>query len=216
MTVPRRRCPRCEKTKPQTRAYFYFKTNGNWDTWCKTCKKEWNALERQRRRDAEYKLRAGLPLTARERRAAEAAENQRAAQRAYLKRKAQDPQWVAEHAAREKAYRDKDRETVRENARIAYRIRVGGERTNKPTKSHNHFRVKPTDGERLNPEPFAAWLVQQFPSLDDAVSALRVERRDVLDVWERRVPHITLSWVDRALIGYGRPDILNALYPVTV
>lgn len=213
--VPRRRCPRCKKNKPETRGYFYFKSDGNWDTWCKVCKKEWNRIERETRRRADYKRRAGLRLTMEEERAADAAERQRAAQRRYMKKVRSDEALKASHAAAERKWREANREQVRERSRMTYRLTH--ERKLRPSADRTYYNGRLSRAERNLPaEPFAQWIEDTFGKMAhiEAPDYLGLSPREVAKLVAREMETVTLPTVDRAFVTYGRPDLLERFYPI--
>jgi hypothetical protein len=202
-TVPRRRCPRCKKDKPQTRGYFYLMTDGTWSVWCRKCKLEVAQVEREVRKQADYKRRAGLRLTKAEQRAADAAERQREASRRHMakKRAAATEEVRADQRERARKYRDENVEFVRERNRMYYRMRVG-DRVQAPSASVRHYKRHLTKAERELPvEPFAKWIEDTFGSMAkvEAPVHLGISVREVEHVIGREHSTVTLPIVDRAL-----------------
>lgn len=214
-----RRCAHCKRTKPETIDHFYLMRSGRWDTWCKECKKEYNRQERAKRKHAEFKLRSGQSLTAQEIRAARAAERQRETQRNYMRRQRAKAEYAANHAKRAKEYREKNGDFVRERARINHRIRVGGVRLAAPAKGRQYYKRALSKPEEYLPvEPFAGWIEDTFGRMAriEAPTHLGLPERTIDKVLCRDQSTVTLRVVDRAFVTFGRPDLLNALYPMEI
>lgn len=217
--VERRHCPRCDRDKPQTRGYFYWRSDIGWDSWCKECRKEFTRLENEARTAADFRRRAGLPLTADEERLARAKQNQRRAQREYMKRKRARMTEEARVEERRKAkeWRDANREVVREKARIDYYKRHGDVRKYAIASDHRNYKRHLTKAERELPvEPFAKWIEETFGAMAkvEAPVYLGISVREIEHVVNREAKTITLPIVDRAFVNFGRPDLLNSLYPL--
>jgi hypothetical protein len=79
----------------------------------------------------------------------------------------------------------------------------------------------PSKVETVPAEPLRVYLEKRFPNYDASAMLLAV-RGAVSDkglrrLFNDRVPTIELDFADRLLtLGLGRPDLLNALYPVAV
>lgn len=74
----------------------------------------------------------------------------------------------------------------------------------------------PRDGTRVDIEPFAAWMETTFRdwSIPEIAEELGIPERRVTLIRSRGQKRLTLAFIDQALTaGYGRPDILNDLYP---
>ncbi len=190
-------CTRCREFKPRT-AFYRLRTRP--DSWCKTCRCRAQA-ERVARAKADpesmAKLRAQRAATARKWRAKHP-ERERAARRAYEQRRSADPQRMAARA---------------EAARMNYRIRVGGEVRRSPRR---HYRAPSNHDERMDAAPLVAWLARTFPgwSALDVAIACRANEKRLRELLRGERDWVTLYVADAILTGYGRPDLLNVLYPV--
>jgi hypothetical protein len=69
---------------------------------------------------------------------------------------------------------------------------------------------------RLDAAPLRAWLQQAFAHLGthDIAVQCRVCDRAIYELLVTREPTVSLTRADLILTGAGRPDVLNALYPV--
>lgn len=216
---PEKCCRHCDTTKPLVHGFFYQRSDGTWDSWCCDCKREYNRQERTRRKEAEYKLRAGLRLTAQDENAIKALENQRRAQRRYQKRRWQNPEYRRASVERRREYDERNRETKRENARMYYREHeAGGSRTAKPTKERKYYIENLSPTEMLGVETFAHWIETTFPGIPkyDLSWRLGMSIREVEHILDRVPTAVRLTTVDRAFCRIGRPDLLESLYPLEV
>lgn len=173
--------------------------------------------------EADRKRRAGLPLTAQDEAWCGRFDSQRESQRQYMERRRADPDLRAQDRMRTREFQRKARadpiehERIKERARMGYRDRVGGERKLPPAARFRHYRTTLTPEERLDPAPLAAWLRETFPNIPVPTLAdiLHTPERDLrswLEVHDRET--VALPVVDRLFVSIGRPDLLNALYPL--
>lgn len=90
------------------------------------------------------------------------------------------------------------------------------------TKRSKHQPVVVTDGrgtsswESVDAGPFADWLRSIRPEFDTVRAmgtALGVDDSTLAKVMNGTKTTVAFSTVDRALCAYGRPDLLNSLYP---
>lgn len=175
------------------------------DSWCKRCRIRAQRERRDRARTDPDTLRA---VRAREAAWARAwrvknPERERQLRRAAEARLSADPERLALRA-----------EAARMNHRIRQQAR--GVSVRKTPKGRRHYRESLAPEEFLAPEPLLAWLAETFGDLCVAEVArrLRVSERWLRALYGREYQRLTLLAVDRAFTNYGRPDLLEVLYPL--
>lgn len=130
-------------------------------------------------------------------------------------------------------YRERFRERKRESARELrrrerermardpkYRERIQNLRRRRKAAfvAAKNRREKELRGEyaRLDREPFLTWVRARWLNPEEAGEALGIDPRQIRALFNAEYDHVALRTVDRALTNYGRPDLLNDLYPMAV
>jgi len=163
------------------------------------------------RRHRKYERDKANPQRAARRRA-----RARVNQRRYLERHA-DRQRDATRRWRAAVQADPERRSAyNADQRINYRLRadgpVRGARVEDGYKGPGSACDKAFDSA-----PLIAWLEQTFAGdwgRKEIAKACRVNERTLYQLLTVREPLVSLHVADCVLTGYGRPDLLNALYPV--
>ena len=216
--VPVRTCPECGETKEATTANWYQRrTRTGWEKTCKECRNKQKRAREQAISEAEYKFRAGLRVTAHDMKLVELAERRRASRRKYQQRvQREDPERYQQW---HKNYRERNQEVFRERSRMNHWLRLGEpERQKAPAKRDGFYREGLNFAEEaFPPEPFAEWIERTFGSRANAITEaptyLGMNERTVRKVLDRD-GMVTIRTVDRAFVAFGRPDLLNELYPI--
>lgn len=209
MTV--KRCSRCYFRKPTV--YFHPRerrpdgTVRTYQSRCKACAREFarETNARQRNRDRPYDGRK--PSMTRE----QALARRREQYAARMARIAADPEKLAEW-----------RESVRLKEKL--RRERHGAKSYPPRRKWRDGRkvagswCPPSALETVDPAPFIAYLDRAFVgwTREELARVIGVPSRRLRD-WGDQGMRAELDAIDRALTkGLGRPDLLNALYPVKV
>jgi hypothetical protein len=102
------------------------------------------------------------------------------------------------------------------------RERQGAKRQNMTYKTHRGaavpeaYRARLSEDEFLDPEPFCRWLDEAFPNMNLPTIAqeLHVDARTLFSVVNHEWDKVAVTTVDRVFVNYGRPDLLEAIYPL--
>lgn len=171
-------------------------------------------LEREReiKRASNRRCRERDPEAWRERRARDGRERRkrnrrrvRATQRRSYKRRMADPDYRAFVAIEQRMRRlDRARAEGREP------------RKHRPRNGIDLYMRKLSDDEHFDPTPFLDWLDETYPGLAHSDVARRLDIADSTlgKLVDGRMHTVSLNYVDRAFVNYGRPDLLNVLYPL--
>lgn len=193
-------CPRCRRCLPRTHRNFYF--NGEKVSWCRRCKRQGSA-EYRRQMTPEQRQRL------REQSRVSRAKNRRL-------QPEREQAWQAANWRRVKA--DAERYVRwRQDRRIDYYLRTGGEATiSGRGGAVGAYRQRLIESERLDPEPFRAWLTQTYGDLTPLAMTRRlaIDVRTLTNILDGAYSTVSLLVVDRVLTRLGRPDLLNDLYPI--
>lgn len=207
----RKRCPACGVVYDLRARYFTYATDPE------TGKRLWKSCRRcDRKRQAAMRARAKADPERAARRREQHREWQRAA-------RVRDPQKSREAVRRWRArLKEEDPDRYVELLIIPRRFRAGENRNlSRATRTKYDRYRKPSHVEAVPPEPLVAWICARFDGWQSheiaAIAGDAVSERWLFKLLHGNPASLELDAVDRFLtLGFGRPDLLNDLYPIAV
>lgn len=129
--------------------------------------------------------------------------------REWRRRRGESPDTRRQRQNRWVANLDPERKAIRRDvSREWWRRKLGVEPQNYRTRGRAQH-----GGPTVDPTPFVEWLRSFNVNPQQTARIVGMEPRRVRSLMNGEQARVELDTVDRALCNYGRPDLLNILYP---